>query len=406
MRILVFNSGSSSLKFQLFEAVGLHQLQSQARGAVRRFGPDALWTWKIGDRGEEICIPIHDHQQAAGWIIEFLEGSFRSGKAFKDRLLGTGHRVVHGGGLFLKPVQVTDEVFVAIESLESLAPLHNRVSLEVMRVCQDRLGPDVPRVAVFDTSFHCSLPEYASSYALPSDWTGPAGIKRFGFHGIAHQYIFERYLQICGAERANSRVITLQLGHGCSMAAVRDGRSVETSMGFTPMEGLIMATRPGDVDPGILLHLIKHRGLNPDQLQDGLNHRSGLLGLSGVSSDLSELLGLEAEGHAAARLAVDAFCHRVRKYLGAYLAVLGGTDAVLFGGGIGEHAPEIRERICSGMAWCGLVLDAERNRMAKGVEALISMKDAPCRIYVIPVDEESVIARETYLCLSQQAGKE
>jgi acetate kinase len=259
---------------------------------------------------------------------------------------------------------------------------------------------------VFDTSFHQALPDYACSYALPSDWTDPSGIKRFGFHGIAHQYLFERYLQICGAKRENSRVITLQLGHGCSVAAVRFGISVETSMGFTPMEGLIMATRPGDVDPGILLHLMKDRGLSPDQLQEGLNHRSGLLGLSGVSADMSELLVLEGGGHSGARLAIDAFCHRVRKYLGAYLAVLGGADAVLFGGGIGEHSPGIRERICSGMGWCGLVLDPEQNRVANGVEALISVKDASCRIYVIPVNEESVISRETYRCLSQQAREE
>ncbi len=400
MQILVFNSGSSSLKFQLFSATGLDPLASQARGTVSHFGPHANCDWVAQETHQQTLQAIHNHQEAAGWVVDLLQGHSRQGGLLRD-ILGVGHRVVHGGDLFSAPVRITKEVLAGIESLGSLAPLHNIASVQVIRACQGRLGSDIPMVAVFDTAFHRPLPDYARAYALPTSWTVPLGIKRYGFHGIAHRYLYERYLQLSGADPKTSRVITFQLGHGCSVTAIRDGSPEETSMGFTPLEGLIMATRPGDVDAGVLLHLAAQGGLNLSRLREGLNHDSGLLGLSGVSADMRELLKLEEEGHPGAKLAVSAFCHRARKYLGAYLAVLGGADAVIFGGGIGEHLPQVRARICADMVWCGLMLDPERNLKAQGIEMLISPKDVSCHVYVIPVDEELIIAQETYRCLCQ-----
>jgi acetate kinase len=405
MQILVFNSGSSSLKFQLFTATGSGELKAQAKGAVNGFGPAASCHWTAGGTPQQIRKPVHRHQEAVDWVIGLLQGSAQRGALLTDSVLSIGHRVVHGGDRFSSPVRITGQVLEEIESLASLAPLHNAPSAEVIRRCRTRLGPEVPMVAVFDTAFYHDLPDQARAYALPADWTASYGIRRYGFHGIAHRYLYERWLQIERREPSATRAITLQLGYGCSMTAIRGGSPVETSMGFTPLEGLIMATRPGDVDAGILLHLATQGKISLDRLREGLNHRSGLLGLSGISADMRELLKLEAAGHPGAGLAIDAFCHRAQKYLGAYLAVLGGADAVVFGGGIGEHHPGIRERICAGMDWCGVVVDPERNRPAIGVEARISPDDARCPVYVIPVDEESIIARETYHSLSREERK-
>jgi acetate kinase len=249
-------------------------------------------------------------------------------------------------------------------------------------------------VAVFDTAFFHGLPEHARRYALPAEWGKTQGLRRYGFHGTAHRYLYERYVELSGADASRSRVVTLQLGQGCSMAAVRGGAPLDTSMGMTPLEGLVMATRCGDVDPGLLLRLLTERRFTPEALHDALNHRAGLLGLSGASGDMKELLRLEAR-HAGAALAIEVFCHRARKYLGAYMAVLEGADAVVFGGGIGENAPAIRERICRGLQWCGLAIDPNANGAALGAEARISTASSPLAAYVIPVDEESIIARET-----------
>jgi acetate kinase len=254
MQILVFNSGSSSLKFQLFSLGGLDQLTSQARGTVSHFGLQATCDWLVGETHQQTRQPIHNHQEATGWVVDLLQGNSHGGGLLRD-ILGVGHRIVHGGDLFVSPVRITEEVLTGIESLGLLAPLHNMASVQVIRACQGRLGSDIPMVAVFDTAFHQPLPDYARAYALPTSWTAPLGIKRYGFHGIAHRYLYERYLQLSGAAPGTSRVITFQLGYGCSVTAIRGGSPEETSMGFTPLEGLIMATRPGDVDPGILLHL-------------------------------------------------------------------------------------------------------------------------------------------------------
>ena len=399
MHILVFNSGSSSLKFQLFKE-GANAPVSILQGTVRGLGDEATCEWIYDGKLEHTSISANDHDDAAGHVLDLLENRIDRGQSLLDGVAVIGHRIVHGGDAFSAPTLITEHTLSALDALSPLAPLHNPPALAVVRACRARLV-DVPMVAVFDTAFFQRLPDFVRAYALPAEWTKqPQGIRRYGFHGLAHRYMSERYFSISGVDTASSRVITLQLGHGCSVAAIHAGRPLETSMGFTPMEGLIMATRPGDVDVGIVQHLLERGTVTVRELSDGLNYRAGLLGLSGVSADMQTLLTLEAQGHAGARLAVQAFCHRARKYLGAYLAVLGGADAIIFGGGIGEHAAEIRERICVGMEWCGLALDTQTNQETTGVEARISTTDSRLTAWVIPVDEESLIAQDTVNCLS------
>jgi len=397
--ILAFNSGSSSLKFQLF-GVETGEPRVMLKGVVREFGERALMEVRFRGEAARAKVAAAGHGDAAARVIDIVSSHIESGQSLLSRVAAVGHRFVHGGECFVEPTPVTAEVIERLDELGAVAPLHNPPALAVLRACRERLE-DIPMIAVFDTAFFSDLPDYARVYALPAAWMARTPeIHRYGFHGLAHRYMFERCCAVHGLNSASARVVTLQLGNGCSAAAVHGGRAVDTSMGFTPMEGLIMSTRPGDVDAGALLHLLERVTVTAAELGDGLNHRAGLLGLSGVSGDMQELLELEAGGHAGAQLAVRAFCHRARKYLGAYLAVLGGADAIVFGGGIGEHAAEIRARICAGMEWCGIEVDAEANRRAAGREARISTAGSRTAVYVLPVDEEAVIARDTLSCLN------
>lgn len=398
MSILVFNSGSSSLKFQLYEMEG-DVLSSILRGSVRDLGEEAIFEWVYRDVREHRSISVPDYRAAARLVLDMLDQNIDTGRSLLTRLTAVGHRVVHGADVFSTPTLLTGQTLETLDDLTRLAPLHNPPALTVVRACRERLE-DIPMVAVFDTAFFHELSDYVHTYALPAEWLNqPQKIRRYGFHGLAHRYMSERYFSL--NNKATGRLITLQLGHGCSITAIRDGHPLETSMGFTPLEGLIMATRPGDLDVGIVLYLLESGVTTATELNDSLNHRAGLLGLSGTSADMQELLALESNGHGGARLAIEAFCHRIRKYLGAYLAVLGGADAIIFGGGIGEHTPDIRRRICSGMKWFGLELDAQANQATVGIEALISATHSQTSAYVIPVDEESLIAQETLNFLRQ-----
>ncbi|MDO8567937.1 MAG: acetate/propionate family kinase [Dehalococcoidales bacterium] len=316
-----------------------------------------------------------------------------------DGLEAVGHRVVHGGELFVKPTSINDEVINAIESISHLAPLHNEPALSAIRTAREILGSAIPQVAVFDTSFHHTLPERAARYAIPTALAEKHHIHRYGFHGLAHRYMTERYAAITATPVEQIKLVTLQLGNGCSATAVENGRSVDTSMGFTPLEGLVMGTRSGDVDPSLAGFLARAEKVDVGEVERWLNTRSGLLGISGYSNDMRELLEAEARGNALAALAVDMFCYRVRKYVGAYLTVLGGADAIVFGGGIGENAPQVRARICGGMEWCGLILDQHRNTIAIGSESRVSADNSKIHAYVIPVDEGAIIARDTMWCL-------
>jgi acetate kinase len=345
---------------------------------------------------------IHGHDDAARWVFEQLDMASTQ---------AVGHRIVHGGERFSQPVRVTDAVIAELEQLNELAPLHNPPGLAVIRASRVLLTDQVPMVAVFDTAFHAAMPATGSTYAIPIDLAARHHIRRYGFHGIAHAAMASSYAPATGQSVEQVRLITLQLGNGCSVAAIRGGRSVDTSMGMTPLEGLVMGTRSGDIDPAVVAYLSRREGVRAETVEQWLNERSGLRGVSGLTNDIRDLLKAEQEGHHGAALALDLFCYRARKYIGAYLAVLNCANAVVFGGGIGEHAPVIRERICAGMDWCGLRIDPLRNAAATdphpGQVFTISADSALLPVYVVGVDEETIIAQETmsYLrTLNQPAG--
>jgi acetate kinase len=402
MRILVINSGSSSIKFRLTDVLDnngtLATRPPLVEGAVKGIGRAA--TFEIGGRERRRsrdAVEAPDHVQAVRVLMNRLADDVRSIEA-------VGHRVVHGGEQFMESMLITDRVEAGIDALSDLAPLHNPACLAGIRGAKTVLGPRVPMVAVFDTAFHRTMPEVARHYAIPADVADRHHIRRYGFHGIAHASLAEGYAACTGTSLHDENIITVQLGNGCSMAAIARGRSVETSMGFTPLEGLVMGTRSGDVDASIVGCLAEREKIATAEVERWLNQRSGLLGLSGRSNDMRELLrAAEQEGDPRARFAIDLFCYRVRKYVGGYLAVLEGADAIVFGGGIGENAPEVRERICRNMEWCGIRFDDDRNRAAVGMKpgsaARISRDDTRPAVYVVAADEETWIAKETARCI-------
>jgi acetate kinase len=400
VRILTLNTGSSSLKFQVSEWDAGRKTATSGRvlatGSIRAIGDRSACRLTVGRRTVvDRELSVKDHGEA-------VESALRWMREASCPFDAVGHRIVHGGERFRRPVRIDDSVIEVIRDLSELAPIHNPIGLAGIRACRRILGRNVPMVAVFDTAFHSTMPRVSSRYAIPSELARRHAIRRYGFHGIAHAYLAGRYLEITGTPAEGSRLVTLQLGHGCSATAVRDGRSVDTSMGFTPLEGLVMATRSGDLDPAIVAHLCEKEQTDASRVVDWLNHRSGLLGLSEKSGDMSELLALQ-ETDDGARLAVEVYCYRIKKTIGAFLSVLSGADAVIFGGGVGENAPEIRRRVCEGMAWCGIELDSRRNEAARGIESRISRDASPCRVEVIPTDEAAVISRETFLCLTDGA---
>ena len=402
MRILVINSGSSSIKFRLAEIVEengtVATRPALLEGAVKGIG--GAGSLDVG--GEQLSrstlvVEARDHTQAMRVVMSWLGDSPGSIEA-------VGHRVVHGGDRYVESTVITDQVEAGIDALSELAPLHNPACLAGIRGAKAALGSTVPMVAVFDTAFHRTMPEVARHYAIPTDLADRHHIRRYGFHGIAHASLANGYAVCTGNSLKEARIITLQLGNGCSVAAIDKGKSVDTSMGFTPLEGLVMGTRSGDIDPSIVSYLSEREKVEPAEVERWLNQRSGLLGLSGRSNDMRELLrAVEQEGDQCAEFAVDLFCYRVRKYLGAYLAVLGGADAIVFGGGIGENAPEVRKRICRNMGWCGLRIKADLNHTAVGLRpgsgGKISTDDSRVAVYVVAADEETWIAKETARCV-------
>jgi acetate kinase len=372
--ILALNYGSSSLKFKLLD-LAVEGARAVAQGSVDSLAPGALGI-------ESVVRTLAEAGCSVGMVA------------------GVGHRVVHGGTLGA-PVQIDDEVVAAIERASALAPLHNAAALRGIREAQAAFGHETPMVAVFDTAFHHTLPEHAALYALPLAVSRRHGIRRYGFHGISHRYAALRYAEITDQRPDAVTIVTLHLGNGCSATAVRNGRSVDTSMGFTPLEGLMMGTRSGDVDPALVGYLQGREGGTVAEIERLLNHESGLLGVSGLSHDVRQLLEAEAAGDEAAHLALEMFCYRVRKYVGAYLAALGGAEAIIFTGGIGEHAAPLRARIGQGFEWAGLQMDDRRNADAIGRESRISADHSRLQAYVIPTDEELMIARETVECIDR-----
>jgi acetate kinase len=308
-----------------------------------------------------------------------------------------GHRVVHGGERFTHSTRVDDDVWCELEELIELAPLHNPHNLRGIAAARAVLGPGVPQVAVFDTAFHHSLPETAFVYGIPYQLYRRYRVRRYGFHGTSHRYIAYRYRQLTGKTREATKIITLHLGNGASACAIVGGISLDTSMGFTPLEGLVMGTRSGDLDPAILDFISAKEGLSLREVDTLLNKQSGLLGVSGLTADMRELLAEESEnGDRRARLAIDIFCYRVKKYIGAYLAAMNGADAIVFAGGIGENSPVVRSRICAGLEWLGIDVDPSHNEAIVGAEGRIDRDGSRVNLWVIPTDEELLIARDTW----------
>lgn len=398
MIILAINCGSSTVKFlltdfQCKEKIPIKE-EKIVSGIIDRIGGQGTIQFFGLTRKYQIeTIMVHDHGEAMQLVLKRLESLNIMNPS---EIRAVGHRMVHGGDQFIDPTCISDQVINEIESLNDFAPLHNPPSIKAIQTARVILGESVPQVVIFDTAFHHSLPEWASKYAIPIEITKKYHIRRYGFHGIAHRYMAERFSSLILTPLNQSRVITLQLGNGCSASAIKNGISVDTSMGFTPLEGLIMGTRVGDMDPSLVGFLMRHEGIGIDEIENLLNKRSGLLGISGCSQDMRELLKAENQGDKHSALAVNMFCYRVRKYIGAYLAVLGMAQAVIFGGGIGENSPEIRARICEGLDLFGLVLDSKLNAGTIGIESRISKDESKIHAYVIPVDETIIIARETF----------
>ena len=399
MKVLVINCGSSSLRFQLLDIRKVEEdEQLLVKGLIQRIGEEGSSSSCTTADGQtynhEHNVP--DHRRAIEEVFSLLLKSATLESA--SEIEGIGHRMVHGGEHFRESALIDAEVERAIESCCELAPLHNPHNLNGYRAARELLH-GVPQVAVFDTAFHATLPEKAYLYAIPYETYRDDKVRRFGFHGTSHRFVTERFSQIWSDPQKSWKIITCHLGNGCSMTAVDGGKSVDTSMGFTPVEGLVMGTRPGDVDPGALLYLLNRFGSDVSKLDTLLNKKSGLLGLSGSSNDMRDLLDKRGKGDRRAALAVDIFCYRVRKYIGSYMAALGGADSIVFTGGIGENATEVRAEICEGLEALGISIDPEKNRATRGREADVSAEQSRCRVWVIPTNEELLIARDTVRCI-------
>ncbi|HEY2107738.1 MAG TPA: acetate kinase [Candidatus Binataceae bacterium] len=403
MRILVFNCGSSSLKFELIEVdAGGGRGQSHVRGLVENIGKQrARYTYRCDGAVAASGEAAHDtHQAAARHALDWLKSLQRD---YITGLNAVAHRIVHGGSTISQPIMVDDGVLDAIQKAAIFAPLHNPPALATIRAVSALL-PGVPEIVIADTAFHQTLPPYASTYAIPREMAARHGIRRFGFHGIGHSYMMDRYAELCGKPAQTLDLITLQLGAGCSVAAIAKGRSVDTSMGLTPLEGLMMATRSGDIDPAIPGFLAAREGLSTEAVEQVLNSKSGLLGVSGISSDMREVEGAAARGDRNAALALEIFYYRARKYIGSYLAVLGRADAIIFSAGIGEHSDSARQRICAGLNAFGIALDPDRNRAGNGSECRISASDSKVEVWVIPLNEELQMARGAAHLLNAVGG--
>ena len=392
MKILVLNCGSSSVKYKLIDSDTKEVL---AEGGVEKIGlPDSFLKFKRPDGSKEtITVEMPDAQAAVENVIKVLTDP-KDGviKSF-DEIDAVGHRVVHGMDKFNKSVLITPEVIEKVKECYTVAPLHNPANIAGIEAVTS-LIPSVPQVAVFDTAFHLTMPDYAYMYALPYEAYEKYGVRRYGFHGTSHRYVSKRACEFLGVDYDKQRIITCHIGNGGSIAAINDGKCVDTSMGLTPTEGLMMGTRVGDVDPGALVYLIKEMNLDADGLLNLINKKSGGAGVSGVSSDMRDIEAAIKEGNERARLALEMYEYRILKYIGAYAAVLGGVDIIVFTGGVGENQTITREKICKKLEFLGVTFDAEANK-TRGEEITISGADSKGKVVVIPTDEELMIAQDT-----------
>ncbi|MBR0450396.1 MAG: acetate kinase [Oscillospiraceae bacterium] len=393
MKILVINAGSSSLKYQLIE---MDDESVIAKGNCERIGIGGFITHKVTGGATVVKeTPFPTHKEAFLEVVSQLTSG--EGKVIDDvkEIVAIGHRVLHGSEIYKKSTLVTDEVIDTIYELRELGPLHNPPQAVALRACKEVFGPDVPMVAVFDTSFHQTMPPKSYIFPIPYEYYEKYSIRRYGFHGTSHRYVSKRFFELQGIDPEGTRIIVCHLGNGSSLCAVKDGKCFDTSMGLTPLDGFIMGTRSGGIDPSIVTYIANKENLTPDQMSDLLNKKSGFLGVSGVSSDCRDVQSAAAAGNERAKLTIDILVHQIKRFIGGYAAEMGGLDAVLFTGGIGENDSTIRERICSEMEFLGLTIDPELNKEASREEAVFSAPDSKVIAMVLPTNEEIMIARDT-----------
>ena len=391
-KILVLNCGSSSIKYALYDMTDQSVITS---GGIEKIGlPDSFITVKLNGEKHKMERPVKEHTAGVQWIFEVLTtGEYAVLKSL-DELDAVGHRMVHGGEKFNKSVLLTPEVMEAFAACNDLAPLHNPANIKGVNAVSALL-PNIPQVGVFDTAFHQTMPDYAYMYALPYELYAKYGVRRYGFHGTSHRYVSQRVCEFLGVKPEGKKIITCHIGNGASIAAVKDGKCVDTSMGLTPLEGLIMGTRSGDIDAGAVTFLMDKLGLDTKGISNLLNKQSGLLGVSEGSSDFRDILAGIANANDKARLAKDMYCYRIKKYIGEYAAAMGGVDIILFTGGAGENQYEVREGATKGLEFMGIKLDDAKNKACRAKEAILSTDDSKVIICCIPTDEELMIALDT-----------
>ena len=399
MKILVLNCGSSSIKYKLFN---MTTKKVMAQGGIEKIGLPGSFLKFTLPNGEKKILEKDIPEHTAG--IEFILSTLVSAEygAIKslEEINAVGHRMVHGGERFSESVLLTNEVLDAFEACNDLAPLHNPANLKGVNAVTAIL-PNVPQVGVFDTAFHQTMPDYAYMYAVPYELYEKYGVRRYGFHGTSHRYVSQRVCQFLGIPAEGSKIITCHIGNGGSIAAVKDGKCVDTTMGLTPLEGLMMGTRSGDIDGGAVTFIMEKEGLDATGISNLLNKRSGVLGVSGVSSDMRELDAAAQAGNPRAQLAEKMYFYRIKKYVGAYAAAMGGVDVILFTGGVGENQSQCREAVCDGLQFIGVELNKELNNKIHGDEAIISTTESKVKVVVIPTDEEMMIASDTLAILKK-----
>jgi acetate kinase len=391
MLVFVLNAGSSSLKYQLINA---ETAELKASGLVERIGIDGILKHEIGENKKlsfELSIPTH--REAIELVLRILTNDETKVIDSINEIQAIGHRIVHGGEFFKESTIIDKDVIKKIEQLISLAPLHNPANILGIRICQE-LMPNVPNVAVFDTAFHQTMTPENFLYAVPyGDYT-EHHLRKYGFHGTSHYYVSNEAIKIL--DKKHSKIIVCHLGNGSSVCAVEDGKSISTSMGLTPLEGLIMGTRCGDIDAGVIPYLMERKGLDSHQILDYLNKKSGILGISGISSDLREVIKAAKDGDKRSIITIEMMCNRIKKYLCSYAGLMGGVDAICFTAGIGENSDLIREKVCKGLDFMGIEIDEEENRVRKSGIREINKKTSKTKIFIIPTNEELVIANDTY----------
>ncbi|MDR1779881.1 MAG: acetate kinase [Tannerella sp.] len=399
MKTLVLNCGSSSIKYKLFD---MTSGEVMAQGGIERIGLDGAFLKLTDKNGEKVVLErdIRGHEQGISFVLETLtDARYGCIKSFGE-IDAVGHRVVHGGEKFASSVLITDEVIAKVQECSDLAPLHNPANLEGIFAIS-KIMPTTPQVAVFDTAFHQTMPDYAYIYGIPYELYKKYGVRRYGFHGTSHRYVSRRACDILGVPYDKQRIITAHIGNGGSVTAIKNGQSIDTSMGLTPVEGLLMGTRCGDIDAGALAYLIDKEGLNAKELSNLINKQSGVLGISGVSSDMREIDAAIEAGNPLAKLALAVYVYRIKKYVGAYAAALGGLDILVFTGGVGENQASTREYVCTFLEFMGIKLDVAKNSSIRGKEAVISAPDSRVTVMVVPTDEEFMIASDTKAILEK-----